>query len=483
MRLTFKLAVSVKIVLVMCFSLFIVSCGKKEQDVSGKQAATDEAVIQAQQAAGVNGFSWDMAKGAKIKVLLNQHMYAEAIIKKIADFTQKTGIEVDYAITPEENYFDKVTTSLNSRSGDPDIFMTGAYQIWEYGAANFIQDLTPFIEDSNLTGPDYDIADFYEGVLGACRWDLIPGHKTGAGPYWGLPLGFEIYSLAYNKKVFADRGLAVPKTMEELIEICEKLKEFDGRGTYPIAFRGSRNWATIHPGYMSTFANYGAQDFVIENCKLVSKVNSPESVKMTEDWVKLIKVGGSPSWSSYTWYQAGADLGAGKAAMLFDADINGIHQNWKGASKETGNIAWAVMPLPAGQQTLNSNLWTWALAMNKSSKNKLAAWLFMQYFTGKEYALWASLEMKSVDPARASVWENSEFKKMMSQQSGYLETFKATINGTRILFTPQPHFFETTTEWAATLQKIVAGQYDSVQQGMDELKEKMDEAVEYLKTE
>jgi multiple sugar transport system substrate-binding protein len=482
MKSTFKLAVSLAVVLIVS-CLFITSCGKREQAVPDKSSTTDEAVMQAQQAAAVNGFSWDMGKGTKVKVLLNQHTYGEAIIDKIASFSHKTGIEVDYAITPEENYFDKVTTSLNSRSGDPDVFMTGAYQIWEYGGANFIQDLTPFLDDENLTGPDYDIADFYEGVIGACRWDLVPGHKTGSGPYWGIPLGFEIYSLAYNKKVLAERGLTVPKTMKELLTLCEKLQEFDGKGTYPIALRGSRSWATIHPGYMSMFANYGAQDFVIENGKLVSKVNSPKAVKMTEDWVKLIKIGGSPSWSSYTWYQAGADLGAGKAALLFDADNNGIHQNWKGASKEAGNIAWAVMPLPADQQTINSNLWTWALAMNKSSKNKLAAWLFMQYFTSKEYALWASVELNNVDPARASVWENPQFKDKMSQQSGYLETFKATIDGTRILFTPQPHFFETTTEWSATLQKIVAGQYDSVQQGMDKLKEKMDEAVEYVKTE
>jgi len=73
--------------------------------------------------------------------------------------------------------------------------------------------------------------------------------------------------------------------MEELEVLCEKLQEFDGPGTYALAIRGSRNWGTIHPAYMTTYTNYGAKDFVVENGKLVSKVNSPEAVKMTSDWV------------------------------------------------------------------------------------------------------------------------------------------------------------------------------------------------------
>ncbi|OHE74622.1 MAG: hypothetical protein A2413_19165 [Treponema sp. RIFOXYC1_FULL_61_9] len=62
-----------------------------------------------------------------------------------------TGINVNFAITPEENYFDKVTISLNSRSDDPDLFMSGAYQIWEYAVPGYVQESDPFVNDSNLT--------------------------------------------------------------------------------------------------------------------------------------------------------------------------------------------------------------------------------------------------------------------------------------------------------------------------------------------
>ena len=104
--------------------------------------------------------------------------------------------------------------------------------------------------------------------------------------------------------------------------------------------------------------------------------------------------------------------------------------------------------------------------------------MFLMYFTSKEFAHYASVDMNSLDPARTSVWDSDAFKSKMAKQPGYIETYNATIDSTTILFTPQPYFFETTTEWAATLQDMIAGQYSSVQEAMDTLKAKMDRTVE-----
>jgi len=442
-------------------------------------AASEQNVAEAQSAAqSSEEFNWKQHEGTSLKVSFVQHTAADAIISKLPEFEEKTGIKVEYSITPESNYFDKLSTSLSSRSGDPDLFMSGAYQLWDYSTAEFVEDLNTYLNDSTKITSDYDYEDIVPSALAALKWDGVPGHAVGAGAQLALPLAFEIYSVAYNTRAFEQAGLEPPKTYDELLEVCDKLQEWNGPGSYAMAIRGARDWGTIHPGYMSTYANFGAVDFAAENGKLVSKVNSPEAVAMTEFWVDMIKRGGSPSWSNYTWYEAGADLGAGKAAMLFDADNNGIHQNWDGASQEAGNIAWITMPVANEGDVPLSNYWTWSLAMNSASKNKDAAWLFMMYFTSKEFAYYASVDMNSLDPARTSVWESDAFAEKMAKQPGYIETYQATIDSTTILFTPQPYFFETTTEWAATLQDIVAGQYGSVQEGMDALKAKMDKAVE-----
>lgn len=477
------------LILVLALSLSLLAgCGSSSSGTSESSGATttgdsgnaQKTIDDAQQGAkSSDEFDWKKFDGSTIKVSFVQHAASDAVIAKIPEFEALTGIKVEQSVTPEANYFDKLSTSLSSRSGDPDVFMSGAYQLWDYSTANYIEDLNTYLGDPNMITSDYDFEDLVPSAVSALQWDGVPGHSVGSGPQLGLPLMFEIYTLAYNTRAFKDAGIdGPPETYDELLEICDKLQNWNDSGSYPLAMRGARDWGTIHPGYMSTFANFGAKDFAVEDGKLVSKLNSPESVKMNEYFVDLITRGGAPSWSKYTWYECAADLGAGKAAMMIDADAVTIQQNWSGATQEAGNIAWAPIPTVNKGDSTFSNYWTWSLAMNNTSKNKEAAWYFMLYFTSKDFCMSSSIEGNNLDPVRTSVWESEDFKNKLKDHPGYIEAYNKTIEKTTILFTPQPYFFETTTEWAATLQDMIAGQYKSVQEAMDTLKAKIDKTVE-----
>lgn len=402
-------------------------------------------------------FDWERSKGQTIHVMFNQHPYAEAIIERLPEFEKKTGIRVKYSVTPESNYFDKLTVSLNARNGNPDVFMTGSYQLWEFLFSGHVQELNSFIKDKGRTSPDYHPEDFFEGVLKGNRWNMKVGQPVGTGPLWAVPLGFEVNVLMYNRRALDKVGADPPKTFDELIETASKLNGWNGGGSYGIAVRGTRSWATIHPGYMTAYSMAGAKDFSMEKGKMVSRVSSPEAVEITKKFAELVRKAGPKDWTNYTWYQVGADLGAGKAAMAYDADILGFFQNVEGASKEAGNIGWAPPPLPKEGAKLGSNMWIWSLAMNRHSRNKDAAWLFMQYFTSKEHIRWGATEAKVVNPPRRSVWEDSKFLKRIDKMEGYRKTFESVIDHSTIKFTPQPEFFNITTEWAAALQDIVIG--------------------------
>lgn len=423
-------------------------------------------------------FDWKAYEGTTIEIQMVQHTASEAMVNKLEEFEELTGIHVEYSITPESSYFDKVSTALASGSGSPDLFMSGAYQLWDYSSAGYVEDLNTYLDDAGAVSPDYDFDDFVASAVNALKWSGVPGEAVGTGQQLGIPLAFEVYTMAYNTRAFEENGLEVPKTYDELLEVCDALQKWNGENSYAVAVRGARDWGTIHPAYMSMYAAFGAKDFEIEGDKLVSAVNSKEAVEMTEFFVDMINRGGSSSWSKYTWYDCGVDLGTGNAAIVLDADNNPVHQNWEGASEEAGNIAFAPLPVAGEGDPQISNYWTWSIAMNSASQNKGAAWYYIMYFTGKDFAKYATIEGNSLDPARTSVWESEEFQTMMEGQPGYIEAYEATIENTTILFTPQPYFFETTTEWAATLQDIVAGKYNSAQDGLDQLKTKMDKAVE-----
>ena len=91
--------------------------------------------------AGAEDFNWRAYEGTKLQVMFNQHNYQKAITDygKLEEFEKLTGIDVEFSVTPEENYFDKLNIALSSQSGEPDIFMTGAYQVWEYASAGFME--------------------------------------------------------------------------------------------------------------------------------------------------------------------------------------------------------------------------------------------------------------------------------------------------------------------------------------------------------
>ena len=117
-------------------------------------------------------------------------------------------------------------------------------------------------------------------------------------------------------------------------EVAAKITKAAG-GPYGIGVRGSRSWATIHPGFLSGYTNYGGSDFELQGGKLKPAMNSPESKEFTKLWVEMIQKSGPKNWATYTWYQVGTDLGAGASAMIYDADILGYFMNG-GDNKERG---------------------------------------------------------------------------------------------------------------------------------------------------
>jgi len=415
----------------------------------GTQAATNGA----NEVSGA--FDWKKAQGAKLNILQTPHPYQQSFQPLLKEFGELTGIEVRADLVAEADYFTKLNTELAGRSGTHDVFMTGAYFIWQYGPPGWMEDLTPWLKNSSATSPDYDFEDIFEGLRTSTRWDFKNGSPVGSGGQWAIPWGFETNVIAYNKALFEKKGIKPAETLDDLVQLAADLTDRSAN-RYGIAFRGSKSWATVHPGFMTQFTREGAKDYAVEGAKLVPQMNSPKAVEFTRKWIEMAKKSGPTSWTTYDYTNCSSDLGNGTAAMMYDADSASYPKNRRGASKMAGNLAW--YPGPAGPGgNYATNLWTWSLAMNSASKQKLAAWLFIQWATGKE-AMTKAARVNFPDPVRASVLQTGAFRTSLSAFPGYLETLEKVIDSTKIQFTPQKKFFETTEDWAVALQDIYSGQ-------------------------
>ncbi|TGS65862.1 extracellular solute-binding protein [Mesorhizobium sp. M3A.F.Ca.ET.174.01.1.1] len=418
-------------------------------------------------------FDWQAHKGKTIKLLLNKHPYADAMIADLDNFKQLTGMNVTYDVFPEDVYFDKVTAALSASSPEYDAFMTGAYMTWTYGPAGWITDLNEWIKDPAKTNPKYAWDDFLPGVRNSCAWNGKPGGALGSedAKQWCIPWGFEQNNITYNKAMFDKAGVKVPGNMDELVAAAAKLTKDVGGGVYGIGVRGSRSWATIHPGFLSAYANFDQKDLnVSADGKLSAAMNTAESKAFHKQWVQMIQESGPKDWSTYTWYQVGTDLGAGASAMIFDADILGYFMNG-GSNKMAGQLAFAGFKANPAAKAPTPNIWIWSLSMSNFSKDKDATWYFMQWASGLDHCLFGATKMDFVNPVRQAVWKDEMFREKLNKSyPGYVEMFDASAPGASIKFTAQPLFFDLTTEWAATLQKMVAKEVP-VDEGLDKLAE------------
>ncbi|MBX6322751.1 MAG: extracellular solute-binding protein, partial [Rhodospirillaceae bacterium] len=271
-------------------------------------AATSFLVAEARTKAMAADFDWMKHKGTTLTLLLNKHPYTDAMVADLDNFKKLTGMEVKYDVFPEDVYFDKVTAALSSKSSQYDAFMTGAYQTWQYGPAGWLVDMSEYIDDPKLTNPHYDWEDVLPNLRASTAWSGVPGAELGGegAKQWAIPWGFELNSVSYNKRIFDQLKLDAPKNLPDLKEKALKITK-DAGGPYGIGVRGSRSWATIHPGYLSGFTNYGARDFQVKDGKLKASMNSPQGKAFTKLWVEMIQESGPKNWSTYTWYQVGTD--------------------------------------------------------------------------------------------------------------------------------------------------------------------------------
>lgn len=417
-------------------------------------------------------FDWKKHNGKTVKLLLNKHPYTDAMIANLENFKALTGMDVKYDVFPEDVYFDKVTAALSSSSSEYDAFMTGAYMTWTYGPAGWIEDLNQWISDPAKTNPQYNWEDMLEGVRKSCAWNGKPGGELGSADakQWCIPWGYEQNNLAYNSEMFKTAGLSVPRNLDELVATAKAAKDKLG-GPYGIGVRGSRSWATIHPGFLSAYANYGQKDLnVSADGKLSAAMNTDVSKEFHKKWVQMIQESGAPDWSTHTWYQVGTDLGAGKSAMIFDADILGYFMNGAGNAM-AGKLAYAPFAANPAATAPTPNIWIWSLSMSSFSKDKDATWYFLQWASGPEHGLFGATKMDFVNPVRKSVWADQSFRDRLSgKYPGYVEMHDVSAPGASIKFTAQPLFFDLTTEWAATLQRMVAKEVP-VDEGLDKLAE------------
>ena len=423
----------------------------------------------------VSGFSLvAVAQKGEIDLLLNRHPFTESMIPLIPEFEEETGIEVgEVEILSESQYFQKLVLQLSNENPKYDVVMAGNPHIFQYAPAGWLEPLDKYIEDS----PEWNIDDFYDTYINSVRWDLEPGHPTGTGSTWAIPVNTESHLLHMRYDLLQKYDLEIPSTWDEVYEAAKLVNE-EEPNIVGFAHRGTKSWATIHPGYMAGFSSWGGQDF---DKNLNVEINSEAGVRWTKYFMKLVKDAGSDGWPSTTWYDGKEQFAAENSFIWFDAD----HQAETFEEEDSaikGKVAYVVPPSGPETGYTKTNLWTWNLAMNAASDNKSAAWEFIRWASSKDVLL-ATVPEKNILPPRKSVW-NHPVTINYTEDWGVDETpYREVVNEMRkkakVRWTPLPITPRVGDRWAQALQEIYAGK--SVEKALDQAAKDISEMVKEYK--
>lgn len=215
---------------------------------------------------------------------------------------------------------------------------------------------------------------------------LIESNKELAyaedGNMYAFPFAGQEYVLwYYNKQIFEENNLEVPKTYDELVNVCKVLNE---KGITPLAIFGQEGWITSAAfDAVATRYNNGGIKALDTGA---ASIDDKEYVEAAKELEALVKAGLFQKDATTTNYDnANAMFTSGKAAMI----ING---QWyiEEATKALGdNVDWMYYPAKdeasyeANKHAFSGGGSTSGFAVNPDSDNAEAAAIVAEFMAEK----------------------------------------------------------------------------------------------------
>jgi multiple sugar transport system substrate-binding protein len=223
------------------------------------------------------------------------------------------------------------------------------------------------MKDPNLTAADLTEADFSAAGLTYA--------KNDKGRMLSLPWSVDYFILYYNKEMFEKKGIAVPKTLEEMADAAEKLTDAK-TGTYGFVGRGLRN-ANVAL-WTNFYLNYGGE-FLDGKGNILS--DGPEAIEATKLYQRLLTKCAPPGVAGFNWMESMASFTQGRSAMWIDGVGWAPPLEDPSASRIVGKVGYTVVP--AGPKGQFSSTYGDGIGISAASPNKEAAYLLCQWVVSK----------------------------------------------------------------------------------------------------
>jgi len=355
--------------------------------------------------------------GTQLKVINLEQPYSKGIDTFIPEFEKLTGMKVSQETMGQVAVTNKITTELAARTGFYDLLWVEGATVPQYAAAGWIEPIDSYI--SSPTTLSVNLGDFIQSVLNALRY---PPPK---GKLYSLPFFAATVIMYYRKDIFDRYGVAAPDTIEEMVEVCKKVHTKDMPA---IALRGKPHRAMNIWHWSYFLYGLGGNYFRDFPDDMYPTLDSPAAIKATDIYGQLLRNYSIPGAQSATYDDVVIAMQQGRVAMVTEGAPLGARILDPEKSKVMGKVGFRQVPRgPAGRFPPFT---AQGLAIARDSKNKEAAYLFLQWATSREILLKIALSTRHVSVTRNSVWQDPDFIKKYDYNWGagsYVEEFQRAI--------------------------------------------------------
>lgn len=350
-----------------------------------------------------------------------------------AEFKSQTGATLNVQFVQWANALDRFTTGI-AGGQLPDVAEVGTTWAQSFADAGALVDITDRVDAAGLTD------DMVEGLVESGSYE---------GTQYGMPWYAGIRAMVYRKDVFERANIEVPKTWDELVDVCEKLKAAE---------------PDMIPFPIAANSEYGVDPFIWGNDgeiatesdgQWTATLDSAEAREGISFYTGLATEHGCSTPAATTWDETDLSeaFSAGDAAIITGG-------NWtpKALVEDNPDLEGKIgaFPVPGQEEGELSPAFLGGSVLSafNQTENPELAWAFVEMMTTGEFAeRW--YEESGFFPGQASLLEE-----IQSEADPLVEPFTRQMSeaATSVPYTPLYGDIQEANIMGAMMRSILSGE-------------------------
>jgi multiple sugar transport system substrate-binding protein len=344
--------------------------------------------------------------GTELNVLAPAMPQFAALWKLLPEFEKEYGIKVKVDESPFDQTREKTLVDMQQGTGRYDVFAVDVMWLAEYAAAGFLEPVMKYVNNKDLTDPDFDLDDFLPRIL------------SGTGVFndtlYNIPIGAGPVGTTFRKDLAEKAGIALPPKFDPKFNtdyMRDTVKKMHKPENGIIGFAnipGRWFWGVTFLPYLYAFQTKDSvgNEYIGPDYKVT--INNKNTVDAIDYYVSLKEYmpEDAANWGigeATAAYQAGKAFGT----WNYQDFIAGFFEDPKLKDIAGKNVH---LHTPAGPHgVLDPWFGSWGLSISVASKQKEAAWTFIQWMTSKKQQLEAI--KYGAGPTRHSTYKSAELAK------------------------------------------------------------------------